>query len=551
MPSDLRQFDSYDKARAGFEWNLPAAYNIAADLCERNAGRLAAIYVGEDGTERVMFERLDADSNRLASALSAMGFGKGSRVCAVTPSTVESLIITLGALKLGAVLCQPAWAAPREFYEHPLQIFEPDVMFYDPGAWDDLAPWLDARRTTRVAVYRGGGAGSISERTSDVEHDLHSLLANGSDAFRAEPTSSNDPAVVSFTSGSTGKPKAVMMAHRFALAVVPSIQMLTDLGPRLGDVFFASLGWNHLGGLRPALFPAWHLGCPVVATDRAQMSAEDYYALLAEHRVTVAHIMPSMLKKMREVESVGRRYDLSGLRAIYYTGEPLSPQIESWFRDELQVSVNPYYGSAELSMLTSGCARWFDGRPGSAGKPIPGRRITILDEQTLEPVIGLAHGIVAIDRDDPALPLGYWRNELNDRFFHGDYFLSGDVCQLDEDGYLWYLGRRGEVIRASDGTIVTPNVIEGPALTHAGVKDAAAIQLTDTATQTKYILLCIVPRQGVDQSVLTGEVLRAVESVLPATLLPLRVRAFDELPHTQGTNKLQRSKLLRMFSSHE
>src|SRR5206468_3019245 len=166
---------------------------------------------------------------------------------------------------------------------------------------------------------------------------------------------------------------------------------------------------------------------------------EEAFALMGRHGVRNAFLPPTALKMMRPAPDPRRRFGLD-LRSVASGGEALGEDILAWSREALGVAVNEFYGQTEANLLVGNCAPLFPVRPGSMGRAIPGHHVAVVSPDG-EPVGQGDTGIIAVQRPDPVMFLGYWNNpEATRAKFVGDWCLTGDVAIQDADGYIWYKG---------------------------------------------------------------------------------------------------------------
>jgi acetyl-CoA synthetase len=253
-----------------------------------------------------------------------------------------------------------------------------------------------------------------------------------------------------------------------------------------------------------------------------------------------AFLPPTALKMMRPVAAPRERFGLA-LRSVASGGEALGEDILSWSRAALGVPVNEFYGQTEANLLVGNCASLFPVRPGSMGRPIPGHNVAVVspDGERLPPG---QPGIIAVERPDPVMFLGYWHNpEATQAKFIGDWCLTGDVATRDDDGYIWYQGREDDLI-SSGGYRIGPTDIEDCLMKHSAVLMAAAVGHPDPV-RGEIVRAFVVPRPGAAPSAALADEIRAfVGKRLAWYQAPREVVFVDELPLT-ATGKIIRREL--------
>ncbi|MFC6716917.1 AMP-binding protein [Natrialbaceae archaeon GCM10025810] len=545
--------DSYDDARDSFAWDVPEAFNAAADLVSKHedCDRVALSQSHPDGRrERYTFDDLDERSNAVAAALESRGVERGDRVAVVVPQKPANVLTHLACWKLGAISL-------------PLSVlFGDDALRYrltDSGA--RVAVVDESQRETIRAV---------APDCLDLEHVLvvdgdpetdemgEAAAARFDDAIdwgvtdydRAE-TDVDTPAVVMYTSGSTGAPKGVLHTHGVWLGHCPAFQMYFERDVRDDAVFWTPADWAWIGALGDLVFPAWHYGRPVVGYPMGSFDAERAFEIMADFDVTHAFLPPTAIRMLMEVDEPTEAYDLS-LRAICSGGEPLTTEILEWADAELEGTiVNELYGQTEANLLVTNCREWFPAKPGSMGKPVPGHDVAVLDPGAGERVDPGEIGEIAVRRDDdPVVFEEYWNApektvsvtlEVDGDTWH----LTGDLAERDEEGYLWFVSRDDDLIITS-GYRVGPREVEEAILEHEAVAQVGVVGVPDE-TRGEIIKAVVEPADGAlsneeDAEGLREEIRNLVRDRLAAYEYPREIEFRDELPQTT-TGKIRRSEL--------
>ncbi|MET0868828.1 MAG: AMP-binding protein, partial [Pseudorhodoplanes sp.] len=372
--------------------------------------------------------------------------------------------------------------------------------------------------------------------------DFEALLAKASDDFSPEDTSADDPAMMIYTSGTTGPPKGALHAHRVLLGHLPGFEMPHDFFPQPGDVFWTPADWAWAGGLLDALLPSLHHGVAVVAHRFDKFDPEEAYSLMARHGVRNAFIPPTALRMLRAAPSPRGRHDLN-LRSIGSGGEALGAQTLEWGHESFGLTINEFYGQTECNLVLSSCAMLGVSRPGAIGKPVPGHRVAIIDQEG-RPMKPGETGQIAVLRPNPVMFLEYWgKPDASFEKFIGDWMTTGDQGVADDDGYFHFVGRDDDVITSS-GYRIGPGEIEDCLIRHPAVALAAAIGKPDPM-RTEIVKAFVVLKQGVDtpRDQLAGELQDFVRTRLSAHEYPREIAFIDQMPMTT-TGKIIR-RILR------
>jgi acetyl-CoA synthetase len=541
--------DRYDALHREFRWHVPQDFNIAQVCCTRwadNPDRIAIIVDDPgNGDHSVSYADLQRDANRLANVLRTLGVARGSRVAIVLPQRPEVAVAHVACHLLGAIAMPMSVLFGPDALAYRLQDSEAAVLIADESG----LPNVDTIRSDCPALTR---IIAIDVNRDDLI-DWHAALSSTSDLFTPVATRASDPALLIYTSGTTGSPKGALMPQSALIGNLPGFVASQDWFPQDGDVFWSPADWAWTGGLMDALLPTLYFGMPIVAS-RARFSAEQAFALMAKHRVTNSFLFPTALKMMmKAVPEPKRHYDLK-LRAVMSAGEAVGDTVFHWAQTALGVTVNEMFGQTEANYLVGNCAIHWPARPGSMGRPYPGHRIAVLDEAG-HPVPPGSTGEVALHRcdthghPDPVLFVGYWkRDDATRDKYRGDWLLTGDLAEIDADGYLWYRGRADDMFKAA-GYRIGPSEIENCLVKHGAVANAAVVPKPD-AERGNLVKAFIVltegtPRSAASDSALVAELQQHVRGLLAPYEYPKEIEFIDALPMTT-TGKVQR-RVLRLL----
>ncbi|MFB6172707.1 MAG: acyl-CoA synthetase [Haloarculaceae archaeon] len=531
-------YDSYETAVEEFTWDVPDGYNAAHDLLRKHddPDRVALHQLSVDGDrETYTFADLDRLSNRLAHALADLGVGRGDRVAVVVPQKPANPLTHLACWKLGAVSLPLSVLFGEDALRYRLQDSGARVAVGDAavtGALDDVRE--DCPELEHVVAVDGPPVGG--------DPQFEDLLADRSDEFAVAETDADTPAIVMYTSGSTGPPKGVLHTHDVWVGHCPAFLMYFERS--VADAtFWTPADWAWIGALGDLVFPAWHYGRPVVGHPMGQFDAETAYEICETFGVTDAFLPPTAIRMMMSVDDPTGRYDLD-LAAVCSGGEPLTPEILDWADEELGgVAVNELYGQTEANLLVANCRSWFDARPGSMGKPVPGHDVAVVDEATGEVEPPDEIGQIAVRRDDdPVIFEEYWNQpEKTAAASVGEWHLTGDLAARDRDGYLWFKSRDDDLIITA-GYRVGPGEVESALLEHASVEQVGVIGVPDE-TRNEIVKAFVQPVAGVaGDGALREELQQLVRDDLAKYEYPREIEFVDELPQTT-TGKIQRKEL--------
>lgn len=534
----LPNAESYDELVRRFRWQVPARYNIGADVCDRWAAqepdRLAILHVQGDGrADRITYGWLKETSDRFANVLRAHGVACGDRVAILLPQSPEVAAAHIGIYKSGGVALPLALLFGVDALSYRLQNSGAKVLVTNAQGVAKVAGLRDQLPNLKLVLSVGGAEqGAV---------DFNDTLQRAASHFEVVDTSADDPAMMIYTSGTTGQPKGALHAHRVLLGHLPGIEMPHDFFPQTGDRFWTPADWAWAGGLLDALLPSLHFGVPVVSYRFDKFDPELAYWLMARHGVRNAFIPPTALRMLRSVKSPRGRHDI-GLRSVGSGGEALGAETLEWGREAFGLTINEFYGQTECNLVLASCARLGVSRAGAIGKPVPGHTVAVINGDG-KPLSAGEIGQIAVRRPNPVMFLEYWdRPEATRDKFVGDWMTTGDQGLVDEDGYFHFVGRDDDVITSS-GYRIGPTEIEDCLLGHPAIALAAAVGKPDPV-RTEIVKAFVVLKDGHTASeVLAGELQTFVKERLSAHEYPREIAFIDQMPMTT-TGKIIR-RLLR------
>ncbi len=535
--------DRYHELCARHRWNVPDDFNIGAAVCGRHADdrtRLAIFWEDESGASGALsFWDLQQQANRCSNALTALGVGRGDKVAIMLPQRPETAVAHIACYQLGAIAVPLSFLFGPEALEYRLHNSETAVAIVDPASLPNLTSIRDRLPELRHAI---GVAGARESFVLDWDR----LLQKASPQFSPVATRATDPALLVYTSGTTGPPKGALMPQQCLLGNLPGFVYSHDQFPQSGDVFWSPADWAWTGGLMDALLPTLYFGCPIVGY-RGRFDPDRALALIEKYRVRNTFLFPTALKMMMKALPRPRdRYDI-GLRSMMSAGEAVGTTVFSWAQEALGVTINEMFGQTEMNYIVGNSHTLWPAKPGSMGRPYPGHRVVVLDDEG-GPAQKGEMGEVAVNRiapdgaPDPVFFLEYFKNpDATAKKFSGDWCRTGDLATQDDEGYLWYQGRSDDMFKAA-GYRIGPSEIENCLVKHPAVANAAIVPSPDE-TRGNVIKAYIVLAPGHDPSpALEDAIQRHVRAHLAPYEYPKEIEFIAALPMTT-TGKVQRGVL--------
>nr|WP_182993438.1 acyl-CoA synthetase [Herbaspirillum frisingense] len=530
----------HDEA-APYQWQIPEFFNIGIATCDRwadGSGRPAIISEEADGSVTTWsYDQLKTLSDQFAQVLAEAGIGRGDRIGIYLSQRIETVITHIAAYKLGAITVPLFYLFGPEAIAYRLQNSEAAALVTDSSGMDKvhLAGELPALKV----VFCVEQSDIVLPQTTDFWDRLRAAAP----LPQAAATRADDPAMIIYTSGTTGKAKGALHAHRVLLGHLPGVEVSHDSFPQPGDRFWTPADWAWIGGLLDVLLPSLYHGVAVVARRLEKFDAEAVFGLLARHDIRNVFFPPTALKMLRGTPSPREQWPFS-LRSVASGGETLGDDLIAWGREALDVTINEFYGQTECNLVVSSSSKLYPSASGSMGRAVPGHDVQIVDGDGRIVARG-AVGNIAIRAPDPVMFLRYWRNEeATQEKFAGDFLLTGDLGNMDEQGYIRYLGRNDDVI-TSAGYRIGPAPIEECIMRHPAVRIAAVVGIKD-ALRTEVVKAFVVLKEGhAPGQALVAELQQHVRAQLAAHEYPRVIAFVDALP-TTATGKIMRKTLKEM-----
>jgi len=525
-----------------FSIKVPEYYNFGYDAIDRRAeedpAKLAMLWVNQKGQEkRYTFGDLRALSDRTALILRRYGIRREDRVLIMLPRIPEWWIFIIALIKLGAIYCPaPTILTPKDI-QYRLNAGRFCMVITDvenaPKVWQvrDACPSVSACMAVDGEVpgwvdYRRELESSLSQPEGDIGHIR-------------ERTRAKDPLLIFFTSGTTGNPKMVLHDHSYPLGHIVTARIWQDLGPSdlhftISDTGWAKSAWGNL-------FGQWIEGAAVFIYDiRGKFNAAEIPPLLEKYPITTFCCAPTIYR-MLVLEDLGR-FSFPHLRRCLSAGEPLNPEVIRTWKKKTGLDIYEGYGQTE-TVLCIGTFPGMETRPGSMGKPAPGWRIELHDTDG-HPVGLHRDGRIAIAADPRPVGLftGYLENEEATRkaFVRGWYY-TDDTASMDEDGYIWYIGRDDDVIKSS-GYRIGPFEVESALMEHPAVAEAAVVG-SPHPIRGQVVKAFVVLKPGfVPSESLVSEFQEHVKRVTAPYKYPRAIEFVEKLPKTLS-GKIRRNEL--------
>ncbi|EHD0092056.1 propionyl-CoA synthetase [Vibrio vulnificus] len=532
--------------------------------CEQGRGDKAALIYDSPVTETKQvysyFEMRDRVA-RIAGMLADQGVTKGDRVVIYMPMIPEAAMAMLACARLGAIHSVVFGGfAPNELAVR-IEDAEPKVIMtascgieinkvipYKPMV--DKAIMESRWKPEKVVVLQRPQCDA--QLSSERDLDWHQAVENAL-PHACVPVLATDPLYILYTSGTTGKPKGVVRDNGgHAVAMKYSMSAIYNM-PQDGVFWAASdVGWV-VGHSYIVYAPLIH-GCTTILFEGKPVRTPDpgaFWRVCEEYGVNVLFSAPTAFRAIKKEDPQGehlKKYDLSKLETIFMAGERLDPPTLEWVQSQTAKPVIDHWWQTETGWAIAGNMVGIELMPvkaGSATMPIPGYQVEILDEMGLR-AGPMQQGFVALKRPLPpsCLPT-VWRN--HDRFESGylsqfpGYYVSGDGGYLDEEGYLFIMGRIDDVINVA-GHRLSTGEMEEIVGAHPAVAECAVVGVHDEL-KGQLPLGFVVLKDGVkiDPTELEQELVGKVRNEIGAVACFKQALVVERLPKTRSGKILRRT----------
>ncbi len=456
-------------------WQVPEYFNIGVACTDAHLGTPAAnniaMIVEDDklGTSQITFSVLSERTSRFAQLLRNYGIAEGERILIRLPNSLDYPTAFLGAMKRGAISVPTSTLLTAEEVAYLAKDAGASVLVTDKEAWEKLKDKLEGAENLRHVLL--SGPGKVTEVAGLNVQDLDSALAEIRQYEPPHATKATDPAYLVYTSGTTGYPKGVLHAHRALIGRTPASTYWFNFANE-GDRIMHSGKFNWTYVLGSGLMDPLYLGKTVIVHE-GKNDSDTWPRLIKKHSATIFIGVPTIYRQIVQKSDLSSA-DVPSLRHCMSAGEHLSDEVLSQWRARFGVDIYEAVGMSEFSYYLSQ-TKSRPIRAGSAGFPQPGHQIKLLNPETLQQVTEGEEGMICVPDNDPGLFLEYWNlPEETAKLRHDGWFFTGDYARYDKDGYIWFLGRKDDIIK-SFGYRVSPYEIERVLKSHSSVADCASV----------------------------------------------------------------------------
>lgn len=549
------------------EWFPDGTLNTSDVALDANvrAGRgeqTALIYDSPvTGSKRTYtYSELTDEVARFAGALKAQGISKGDRAIIYMPMIPEAAIAMLACARIGAVhsvvfggfaahelAVRIEGAKPKAVITASCGIEVTKVIEYKPLV--DKAIEQASHKPDFCVVYQRQQAKAQMQAGRD--HDWNDLMANAEPADPV-PVKATDPLYVLYTSGTTGKPKGVVRDNGgHAVALKYSMKLVYDANP--GDVFWAASDVGWVVGHSYIVYAPLFAGCTTVLYEGKPVRTPDagaFWRVVQDHKVNLLFTAPTAFRAVRKEDPEAdelSRYDTSSLRKIFLAGERLDPPTYEWLREHTQLPILDHWWQTETGWAI--CCNpvgieTMTTKPGSATVPSPGYNVQVVSPSGSQMPAGEQGQITVKLPLPPGCLMTVWEDDQ--RFLDSylkpipGFYSSGDGGFIDEDGYVFVMGRTDDVINVAGHRLSTGEMEEVVA-SHPAIAECCVVGAHDDMRgQVPLGLVLIKDGATIDHDELEEELIEMVRDKIGAVACFRRALVVERLPKTRSGKILRR-----------
>ena len=410
----------------------------------------------------VTFREIDLNANKAANAFQSIGIAKGDRVAQFMPNSLELVYSLVGNFKNGSIVVPMNVSFKEQEIHHILSDSGAKAVITDLERLPIVKNVLDKLPDLKHVILVDGNA--------DGTINFNELIKTSSDKENNTIIKDEDHSIIFYTSGTTGKPKGAALNQVNVTSNLKALEQAWKLSKE--DVFLLALPLYHIHGIGVALCGSLYVGNFTIL--RKKFVAEDALETMQKRKVTLFMGVPTMYFKLLEVENL-ERYDLSSMRLFVSGSAPLSKDLFYKLKKAFGKEVLERAGMSESMMNFSNP---YNGEriPGSVGPCLPGVKVRITDKNYNDVPVN-SEGEILIK--GPNIFHGYWNKQnYNREIFRDGWFVTGDVGKIDENGYVYIIGRSKDVI-ISGGINIYPREIEDVIESMPQVMECAVVGIPD------------------------------------------------------------------------
>lgn len=537
------EFDSYEDFCKNFKLNVPINFNFAYDIIDEYAKnepeRLALVWCDDNGNERSFtFGDLKYWSDKTANYLTAKGISKGDKVMFILRRRFEFYFFAFAVSKIGAIFIPSTNQLMKKdiVYRNNAAEVKAIVAYNDTAIIEHVESAKTESPTVETYIMVGGKRDNWLDYDSEIEKVSDSWVRPQGDG----DTQNKDLMMIYFTSGTTSMPKMAVHDFTYPLGHIVTAKYWQRVQPNGLHLTVADSGWAKFGWGK--LYGQWICGAVQFLYDMDRFDPCKLLEKIEKYQIKTFCAPPTIYRFVLQNDTT--KYDLSSLVHCSTAGEPLNPEIFNRFKKITGLEILNGFGQTETTVIVANY-EWLHVDPGAMGMPNPAYNIDVVDEHNNSCPVGEEGELVirGVDTAKPAgLFCGYYRDpEATARVWYDDMYHTGDVVYRDEHGYLWFVGRNDDVIKAS-GYRISPFEVESAVIEHSAVVECAVTGAPDSVRGTVVKATIVLAKGYQPTEELKKEIQDYVKKITAPYKYPRIIEFVDELPKTIS-GKIKRAQL--------
>ncbi len=552
---------------------MNTAYMALDYHIEQGRGEQIALIYDSPVTEtkkQLTYLALRDEVAKTAGMLKELGVEKGDRVIIYMPMIIESVVAMLAVARLGAIhsvvfggFAAPELAIriddaqPKVIMSASCGIEISKVIEYKP-LLDKAIELASHKPESLIMLQRPQANASLIEGR---DYDWQTLMAKAQPAD-CVPVKGSDPLYILYTSGTTGKPKGVVRENGgHAVAMNYSMQAIYDVD--IGDVFWAASDVGWVVGHSYIVYAPLLRGCTTIIFEGKPIMTPDagaFWRVCADYQVKTLFTAPTAFRAIKKEDPEGelfKKYDLSKLTTIFSAGERLDPPTQEWLMEKSGKPVIDHWWQTETGWGITANLRGIESMPvklGSSTVPSPGFNVQILNDNSKQ-LEANQQGYIAIKQPlPPSCLTSIWGD--TDKFtetylttFPG-YYASGDGGYIDEDGYVFVMGRIDDVINIAGHRLSTGEMEEVIGSHHSVAECAVFAHNDDLKGQIPMGMVVLKAGEDIDNDVLSSELVQLIRNTIGPIACYKDTYIIQRLPKTRS-GKILRKTLRQMVNGEE
>jgi acetyl-CoA synthetase len=537
-------YKSYEDFIKNCKIKVPINFNFAFDIVDENASiyptKRAMIWCNSEGEEKIFtFNDIKRESNRAANFLKSLGIKKGDAVMVMLKRRYEYWYCAVALHRLGALLIPATHLLSVKDVKYRIKSANIKIIIaVADKRIIDIINEAKVDLPVKNLISVNGHTDGWIEYSKEVKKYSDIFLRS----YGHEAASINDKFLLYFTSGTTGTPKMVCHDFSYPLGHIITAKFWQNLNDNSLHLTVADTGWGKASWGK--IYGQWICGSCVFVYDYERFDHKDLMKKIAKYRVTSFCAPPTVYRRI--IKEDFSKYDLSRLKYVEAAGEPLNPEVFYQFKKMTGLEIKEGFGQTE-TVAFAATFPWIKVRPGSVGKPSAGWDVDIVDKKNNSCNTGkVGRLIIRTDKQKPiGLFLGYYKaNKITKSVWCNGIYDTGDMAYMDEDGYVWFIGRSDDVIKSS-GYRISPFEIESVLMEHPCVLECAVTGVPDKERGSIVKATIILAKGYKASQKLILELQKYVKKVSAPYKYPRIVRFVNKLPKTMS-GKIKRKEIRDM-----